>query len=251
VNPIASVGTVRSSRRQFLLAGSVAAGAALFLGGDMLKLPSGLETLADAPGLRIPVAFVEGSGTATSLAAALAGGGARAIPAAGLRSASAAIHAATVSVQGFASAVHASRDGAYRHVLVDALVPSPVRAGETLPYYAWTFRRDPAVSQSSVTRMRLAPASGLRVGVSLDAVRGAVADGSNVAGGSASTAAAPSTVVFSGRPRRDLPTFQSGVYLLGLEQGMWSRPVTLPALDSPAWESLPSVVMVVEPERDQ
>jgi hypothetical protein len=81
--------------------------------------------------------------------------------------------------------------------------------------------------------LRVAPGRDLRLGVSV-----AVGDGA-IPGAA--------TTVFSSRRGRDVPTLRSGVYLLGLDAAAaWSTPFTLPALDDPAWRSLPATVMVVE-----
>jgi hypothetical protein len=83
--------------------------------------------------------------------------------------------------------------------------------------------------------MRLAASTGPRVGVKLTAQTA----------GAASTAVTSTAVLGTGR---GLSTFQPGVYLLGLEQGMWAGATSLPAIDDHAWFSLPSVVMVIEDE---
>ncbi|MDO8389320.1 MAG: hypothetical protein Q7V57_02445 [Actinomycetota bacterium] len=223
-----------SSRRQFLLAGSAALTGALLLGSDLVAAPSGLQRLADSPGARVPIAYVESSAGSSSLAQALAGGGGRAVPAAGLRgSSSLAGSGFRASVHGFAAAAHGERASAFRSVLVDALVPLSARQADPIPYYAFTFRRDPAVSVSGTTRVRVAAADGLRMGLLVNAL----ADG---------VAAAPAAAVFTSGRERHLPTLCPGVYLLGLQQGMFARATELPALDEAAWATLPSVVLVVE-----
>lgn len=225
------------TRRQFLLAGSAAAAGALLLGGDVFDAPSGLELLAESTGPRIPVAFIEGSGGATSLAAALTGTSRRALPAKGLRAVESLVgRPARVIVRGFASSRHELRDFGHSTVLLDAHVPSPVNHRQTIPFYAFTFRRDPSVSQSTVSRLHLESGRALRVGFQL------VTTG----GGSASAA-----TVFTSRPQHALPTLQPGVYLLGLEQGMWSGVASLPAVGDPAWADLPSLVVVVEAKAPQ
>jgi hypothetical protein len=221
-----------ASRRQFLLAGSAAVAGAFLLGGDVLSAPSGLQLMADGAGPRIPVAYIDGSAGATSLSAALVGPR-RAVPAAGLRTEhSLAGRPARVSVRGFASALHGQRDSGYAKVLLDAHVASPARRDETLPVYAFTFRRDPVVSLTSPSQLRIASSGSLRVGFRLDAAAGS------------STSAA--TTVFTSRAQRGLPTLQPGVYLLGLQQGMWGGATTLPAADDSAWAGLPALVLVVE-----
>jgi hypothetical protein len=221
-------------RRQLLLAGSAAAVGALMLGGDVFTGPSGLERLANSAGPRIPVAFVEGSAGATSLAEALGGAARRALPAAGMRAGEAlAGRAALLSVLGFASGRHGQADFGHATVLLDALVPSSSNHGRTIPFYAFTFRREPAVSQSTLSRMHVASGGDLRVGLQL------VTTGAT--GGSAST-------VFTSHPQRSMPTFRPGIYLLGLEPGMWADATDLPALDDPAWAGLPSLVVAVEAE---
>lgn len=220
-----------ANRRQFLLAGSAAVAGALLLGGDLVGSPSGLQLLASSDGPRIPVAFIEGSAGALSLAAALVGS-ARAVPAVGMRAAeSLAKSAARVSVMGFASDAFARYNPLYAKVLLDAHVPSPAQHDATIPFYAFTYRRDPAVSQSATSHLLVASGRALRFGFRLDAPIGAEA---------------AATAVFTSRPQRGLPTLQPGVYLLGLLQGMWSGTTSLPALGDPAWASLPSLVLVVE-----
>lgn len=224
-----------SSRRQFLLAGSAAVAGAMLLGGDLLSTPSGLELMAGDTGPRIPVAYVEGSAGAGSLPVALAGSR-RALPAAGMRPAQAnATAASRVSVLGFAAAAHAQRESGFAKVLLDAHVPSPARRDETLPVYAFTYRRDPAVSVSMPAKMLVASGRSLRIGFRMEAAQG-------VAGAESSAA----TTVFTSSARRGLPTLQAGVYLLGLRAGMWSSATTLPAADDPAWAELPSLVLLVE-----
>ena len=232
MNHTSSFETPGANRRQFLLAGSAAVAGALLLRGDLIGSPSGLQLLADSDGPRIPVAYVEGSAGATSLVAALAGPS-RAVPAAGMRATgSSAGGPARVSVKGFASARHAQRDASYSKVLLDAHLPSPADHAQTIPFFAFTFRRDPAVSQSAASNLHVASGRALRVGFRLDAPAGA--------------AEAAATTVFTSRPQRGLPTLQPGVYLLGLQQGMWAGATSLPAADDPAWASLPSLVLVVE-----
>lgn len=229
--PLAGFPAGTASRRQFLLAGSAAVAGALLLGGDLVGSPSGLQLLASGDGPRIPVAFLEGSAGALSLAAALAGSP-RALPAAGIRAAeSLASSAARVSVMGFASDAFAQHNSSYAKVLLDAHLPSPAKLDQTIPFYAFTYRRDPAVSQSATSHLHVASGRALRFGLRLDA--------------SVGTEAA-ATTVFTSRPQRGLPTLQPGVYLLGLLQGMWSGATSVPALGDPAWASLPSLVVVVE-----
>ena len=220
------------NRRQFLLASSAAAAGALLFRGDLVTSPTGLQLLAASLGPRIPVAYIEGSAGSSSLAAAL-GGPRRVVPAAGVRAAdSLAGRAGRVSVRGFASSTYAQQSPAFSKVLLDAHVPSPTHLDQTIPFYAFTFRRDPAVSLSSASRLRITKGRGLRVGFRLEAPD------------SASTQAA--TTVFTSRPQRELPTLQPGVYLLGLQQGMFDSASTLPAIDDSAWATLPSLVLVVE-----
>lgn len=225
------------SRRQFLVGGSAAALGALLLGGDMFSGPSGLERLADSSGPRIPVAFIEGSGGVTSLAAALDGTSRRALPAAGMRASDLlAGRPARLSVLGFASVRHGQRDFGHATVLLDALVPSPSNRGQTIPFYAFTFRRDPSVNQSAPSRVHVASGGPLRVGLQLETT--------HATGGPAST-------VFTSRPQRYLPTLQPGIFLLGLEQGMWAGATHLPAVDDPGWTGLPSLVVKVEAEAER
>lgn len=231
MNHTASLETPGTSRRQLLLAGSAAVAGALLLGGDIIGSPSGLQLLAESDGPRIPVAYIEGSAGAATLVAALAGSR-RAVPAAGMRASDSLVgRPARVSVTGFAAAHHAQRESSYSKVLLDAHIPSPAHHDQTIPFYAFTFRRDPAVSQSATSRLHVASGRALRVGFRLDAPVGAEA---------------AATTVFTSRAQRGLPTLQSGVYLLGLQQGMWAGATSLPAADDAAWAGLPSLVLVVE-----
>lgn len=225
--------TPTSSRRQFLLAGSAVA-AAVMLAGDLVAEPTGLQLLADSPGLRIPVAYVQGSSGATSLQMALSAGATRAVPAVDLGGGGALAGApARLSLSGFAAPV-GDATASYRHVLLDTVVPSPARRGDTIAFYSFTFRGKGA-SQSAPTRLRIGSGDGLRAGFRLE-----------TAGESAGSSVA--TAVFSSRTGRGLPTLQAGVYLLGLQPGMWSAPVALPAAGSSEWSALQSVVLVVEAE---
>lgn len=224
-----------SSRRQFLLAGSAAMAGAVLLRGDLLSAPSGLQLMADGTGPRVPVAYVEGSAGAASLAAALSGSR-RAVPAAGMRATRPlATGDSRVTVLGFADAAHGQRESSLARVLLDAHVPSPARHDETLPIYAFTFRRDPAVSVSVPTRLHVPAGRSLRMGFRVEAAQGA-----------ADAASSAATTVFTSSARRGLPTLQAGVYLLGLQQGMWSSATTLPAAGDRAWAELPSLVLLVE-----
>ena len=225
---------VRSNRRQFLVASSAVAAGALLMSGDFTTR-SGLELLRSLEGPRIPVAYVSGSAGAPSLAAALAAGLARAVPAVGLRPSADAGSEALVTFQGFSGGADVDSGGAtgFGRVLVDALVPSPVADGQTIPFYAWTYRRQPTPSASVASTLRVPAGRDLRFGVSVAADDGMIP-------GEAST------TVFSSRRSNDVPTLRSGVYLLGLDEAAWSAPVSLPAVGDPAWRTLPSTVMVVE-----
>lgn len=223
-----------SSRRQFLLAGSAALTGAFLLGSDLVAAPSGLQRLADSPGARVPIAYVEGSASSSSLAQALSSGNARAVPAAGLRSSGSLLGSGfRATVHGFAAAAHSQRAAAFSSVLVDALVPLPAPQADPIPFYAFTFRRDPVVSVSGPAALRVAAADGLRMGVRVNALDDSGTD-------------APATAVFTSGRERHLPTLCPGVYLLGLQQGMFAQATALPALDDAGWASLPAVVLVVE-----
>lgn len=229
----APLATGRSTRRQFLVAGSTAIAAAALLGGDVMPFPSGLELLADAPGARVPIAYLPGSAGVGSLAAALAAQATRAVPALGLRADDATDRDATLSIAGFAGEPIDGHSLAARYgsVYLDALIPSPVAHGETIPYYAWT--HSATGSSSASTRLRLAGAPGARVGIGLTT--------------KAAAGAAPATATaVLGTHGRRWSTFQPGVYLLGLEPDLWASPADLPSIDDPTWFDLPSIVMVIE-----
>ena len=218
-----------ASRRQFLLAGSAAVAGAVLLRGDLVSSPTGLELLAAGDGPRISVGYIEGSAGASSLAAAL-GGTRRIVPAAGMRGSSALVgKPGRMWVRGFASTGHADAASA---VTLDAHIPSPSQRGETIPFYAFTHRRNPQPSTSAASRVQIASGRDLRIGFRLDATVGAATQGA--------------TTVFTSRPKSGLPTLQPGVYLLGLQQGQWASAATLPPLDDSAWAGLQSLVLVVE-----
>jgi len=223
--------TPKPSRRQFLLAGS-AVTAAVMLAGDMVGEPTGLQLLADSPGPRIPVAYVEGSAGASSLEAALQGGAARAVPASELRGGGELAGAGVLFTMGGFAGPTAAAAASYRHVLVDTIVASPARRSETIPFYAFTFR-GLGNSQSAPNALRVAAGSGLRAGIRLESAG---------SGGGSSSA----TTVFSSRAGRGLPVLLPGVYLLGLQPGMWSTATQLPAAGASEWAALQSVVLVVE-----
>lgn len=220
-----------SNRRQFLLASSAAVAGAVLLGSDFNSAPGGLATLAAAKGPRVPVAYIEGSEGAGSVADVLAARP-RAVPAASLRGkATLSGKRAILAVHGFASPVHAA-NSPFASVFVDALIQSPAHRADTLPFYAFTFRAGGSIN-SSTTRLRLASGRGERVGVRV-----------TTTGASTRTAHA----VFGSARAGHVATVRPGIYLLGLQDGMFTRPVTLPAAGDAAWSELPSVVVVVEAE---
>ena len=134
-----------------------------------------------------------------------------------------------------------------------------------LPFYAWGWRDDPAPSSGSPTRFTVPVEreTGLRLSLDVHQVerssirhvtarrggvgpRGAAADSAarTVAAASARSSWTQETVLSAG-VEAGVPKLQRGVYLLGLEAGMWARPGDLPAGALPS-ELAPSLVVAVE-----
>lgn len=223
----ASITRTGPSRRQFLLGGSAAVAGALLLSREATPAASGLQLLADSEGPRIPIAYLEGSDGAASLADAFALGATTAVPATGLAGSD--LPAGHATVRGFADASHAALG--YDSVLLDGLVPSPAQRRETLPFYAFTHRAGATSPAAGTGRLHLRRDERMPLGFRM----------ATTSAGIASAA----THVFTRRPSRHLPTLRPGVYLLGLEAGMFASAGTLPAAGAAAWSSLPSVVLVV------
>lgn len=223
----ASIDRSGPNRRQFLLGGSAAVAAALLLSREVAPDPSGLQLLADSEGPRIPIAYLEGSDGAASLAAALSLGAMTAVPAIGLAGSD--LPAGHATVRGFADPSHAALG--FDAVLLDGLVPSPGQRRETLPFYAFTHRSGVASHSAGTGRLHLRRDERLPVGFRMATTSAGVA--------------VAATHVFTRRPSRQLPTLRPGVYLLGLEPAMFASPLTVPPAGAAAWAALPSVVLAV------
>jgi hypothetical protein len=224
-----------SSRRSFILAASAVVSGATLLRKDLPANNGGLASLAASKGPRIGVAYIEDSAGVTSLSSILAAGGVRAVPASTLGSGDLSNEIAAMMVQGFSPGIACDGTCPYTNVFVDAHIPSPdpLSKQATIPFYAWTFRRSPAMATGR-SRFVVGASRGLRVGFSIDTTSGA----------STSTA---TTVFTSGRLNvNGLPQLRRGIYLLGLTDGAWSEPVTLPAIDDPKWGDLTSIVVSVD-----
>ena len=241
-----------TTRRTFIQAGSALLAGAVLFRGEIPTAPSGLATMASADGPHLGVGYVEGSAGVTSLVALgslLSAGRARAGPAASLGGGDLRGTAAAVTVHGFGPGVRSALPGGvagasggacadscrFDRVFVDAHVPSPdpSAGSDTVPFYAWTYRRAPSMS-AQPSRFVVGAGSDLRVGFRVEATP-------------ATGAARSATTVFTsaGRGRGSLPGLQRGVYLLGLDEGAWASATTLPAADDPAWSGLASVVVSV------
>ncbi len=231
-----SPGGPMTSRRRFILGGSALLGGALLFRGEFAAGHSGLAAMASSGGPRLGVGYVEGSAGAPSLAALLAAGGGRVVPARSLGEGDLRDVAAAITVHGFGPGVTCDGGCRFERVLVDAHMasPDPASAHATVPYYAWTYRRAPAML-AQPSRFVVGAASGHRVGFSVDAA-------------STPSAAAPASTVFTsaGRAAESLPTLQRGIYLLGLDQGAWESRTSLPDGDDPAWSGLASIVVSVD-----
>ncbi len=229
-----------TTRRSFLIGGSAVVSAVL-LAGDFVPGPSGLDNMAAAAGPRISVGYVEGSAGAVSLSSLVASGRTRVVPAAGMRSGSADLAGKPVNlmISGFTPGLAASSSSPFSTVFLDAHIPStdPLHAGTTVPFYAWTFRRDPAPMSAAPTRFRVGSGRGPRVGFSLDAAPDA---------SSSAAPRTPATAVFTSGRQRGLVKLQPGIYLLGLSPGAWLTPRALPSIGDPAWVDLASMVVSVE-----
>lgn len=218
---------IAASRRQVLLGGSSLLVGALLLKGESASVVTGLDLLAAQAGPKVPVAYLEGSNGAKSLADALASGATTAVPALGL-SADASSRAGHLTVRGLADTSHAH--AGFGTLLLDALVPSPVRRSELLPFAALTFREGSSVQGAGTGRLAVSAAARLPVGFRMQA---------------SSPSVHAATVVFSHRPSRHVPTLRPGIYLLGLRPGQFTAAQTLPPLGDRRWAALPSVVVAV------
>jgi hypothetical protein len=227
-----------SSRRTFILAGSAVVAGATLLRREFPASNGGLAALAASSGPRIGVGYIEDSAGATSFQSMLAAGRARVVPASTLESGDLNNKPAALTVHGFGPGTSCDGTCAYDSVLVDAHIPSPdpLSAQATIPFYAWTFRRSPAMA-SGRSRFVVGASSGLRVGFVV-----------NTGSGVAASAAPASTAVFtSGRFNvNGLPQLRRGIYLLGLNEGAWSDAVSLPEIDDPKWGELASIVVSVD-----
>lgn len=121
----------------------------------------------------------------------------------------------------------------------DPLVPE-------LTFYAWGWRDDPAPSSGAPLRFTVPVEreSGLRL--TLD-VRTAQAGGARAA---ARRSAWRQETVLSPGIESGVPKLQRGLYLLGLDRGMWDRPGELPAGALPD-ELSPSLVLGIEAEEGE
>ncbi len=226
-----------SSRRTFILATSAVVAGATLLRRDLPAGNGGLAGLAASSGPRIGVGYIEDSAGATSLGSMLAGGRARVVPASKLTSGDLNNQAAAVTVHGFSPRIGCDDTCLYSSVFVDAHIPSPDPMSEqaTVPFYAWTFRRSPAMA-SGRSRFVVGASRGLRLGFSIDAGLGG-----------SQPAASATTVFTSGRFNvNGLPQLRRGIYLLGINEGAWSDAVSLPEIDDPKWGDLASIVVSVD-----
>ncbi len=90
---------------------------------------------------------------------------------------------------------------------------------------------------SGRSRFVVGAARWLRVGFSLDATPTSTAP----------PRPAATTVFTSGRINPSgLPQLRQGIYLLGLNDGAWLNPVSLPSVDDPTWSKMASIVVSVE-----
>ncbi len=210
-----------SSRRAFL-AGAAGLAGAMLLGGDAVFTASGLELLAAAEPAA-SVGYVDGS--AGRSAATAMGGGGRVVPATSLRAGALNGRTVRVRVAGLTPGVGADIE----HVVADLHLPSAADRRTTVPFFAFTHRRD--AGGSAPSRTMLAAASGLRAGVRVQ-----VADA--VAGASSRVA------VFSSSERRGFSSLVPGVYLVALGGGVWDSARALPATDG-AWAGAASVILEV------
>lgn len=227
-----------SSRRSFILATSAVVAGATLLRRDFPAGNGGLATLATSSGPRIGVAYVEDSAGASSLESMLAAGRVRAVPASRLGLGDLSNQAAALTVHGFGPGIGCDGTCPYTGVFVDAHIPSPdpTSAEATMPFYAWTFRRSPAMA-SGRSRFVVGASRGLRVGFSIDATSGS----------STAATAAATTVFTSGRLNTGgLPQFRRGIYLLGLGDGAWRDTALLPEIGDPKWSDLASIVVSVD-----
>jgi hypothetical protein len=231
------VSSKTSSRRTFILAGSAVVAGATLLRRELPQSNGGLGALAASSGPRISVGYIEDSAGSSSFQSMLAAGGARVLPASTAGFDDLNNKAVALTVHGFGPGIACDGTCSYDNVFVDAHIPSPdpLSAQATIPFYAWTFRRSPAMA-SGPSRFVVGASRGLRVGFSIDARPGGP------------TPPASATTVFtSGRFNvSGLPQLRRGIYLLSLNEGSWGEATSLPEIDDPKWGELASIVVSVD-----
>jgi hypothetical protein len=236
-NSTTAISSKTSSRRTFILAGSAVVAGATLLRKEFPQSNGGLSALAASSGPRISVGYIEDSAAASSFQSMLAAGGARVLPASTAGFDDLNNKAVALSVHGFGPGIVCDGTCSYDSVFVDAHIPSPdpLSAQATIPFYAWTFRRSPAMA-SGRSRFVVGASRGLRVGFSIDAGLGGQAP-----------ATSATTVFTSGRFNvSGLPQLRRGIYLLGINEGAWSEAASLPEIDDPKWGELASIVVSVD-----
>lgn len=219
-------------RRTILAGAAVLAGAATLPPLLRSGRPDRLAAFAAGAARRASVAFAGGLGDASAVPELDALSGARALPAAGLRRGDAALAGRTIRLA--FSGLTPGAEARVGDADLDTLLP-PAADGDDQPlrHMTWTVRGEtvPRTANRTALVAAVATPSPFGVEVSSPALR---ADG-----------AAAATTVFTLGRGTDLAKLWPGLYLIGLAPGIWDRPRTLPAVDDPRWQELPSVVLRV------
>ncbi|HEV7886299.1 MAG TPA: twin-arginine translocation signal domain-containing protein [Acidimicrobiales bacterium] len=229
------------SRRQFIgAAGAVGASYVLIGPNGMVeeREQGPLAALARTTARALSVGYVTGSQAAGSVLKA----GARVVPARRMRSGDSSLHGpARIAVLGTTAGLAAAVAGGVQSVYLDALIPAPrpLDRDTLLPFYAWTMTAAPDVRTSPAATFGAEFDRRPRLGFSLD-VRGAA--------GGAAAAAGVASVSFTTGSQAGLAKLKPGLYLLGIEDGVWEHERVLPdPADEAGWQGLVSLLVSIHP----
>ncbi|MDQ1497438.1 MAG: hypothetical protein QOI86_778 [Actinomycetota bacterium] len=232
-------------RRTFLIGGGLLAVSPWILGAalpsiDGLAAHGPLHRLAGNGGPRLSVGYLDGGESPATAAGLPFGAGGRVVPAAALRSGERDLAGGAVRFRLLGATPGLDVHPNIRDVDLDALFPVAGHDADDglVPFYAWTHRSHPQPRTSPGSAFPAPAGYGPAVGFRLTVTRQGRP--------SAESAPAPSTAVFTTGREPDMARLRRGVYLLGFEPDAWSRPVSLPHPDDPAWAALVSLVVAVD-----
>lgn len=220
------------SRRAFLAGGAAVVAATWLLGpGAWRARPNPLLQLLADGARTASVGFAD---AASELADAV---GARIVPAGRLTVGDTSLvgEAVHVRVPGLTPAT----GGGVRRLSLDVLVPSPDRrATEPLPFHAWSTDGDPAHRMSSPVGFTAAVGDQPSLGFAVDLAAASSAQAHE-------RQVERSLAIFTSGREPGLPKLREGLYLIGVDAGVWDEPRRLPAADDPAWADLRSLIVSV------